>query len=392
MNVREIGSVGEWDECEADWRRVTTLPWTTATVFQSWDWLRAWWRYFGGRRRLWILEFRDGGQPVGYAALYLPRRGAPARTVRFVGTGMSDYNDAVAAPGFETRVARAFWDFLGEQRRVWDWLDFQQVQPGAVLRCASAAVSGVRSPFRVGCWEGETCPFLTLPEDWEAFRRSLGKKLRGNVGYYDRALKKRFAGVEARCATPATLAGDMEALFALHQRRWNQRWLPGVFAGRRVRAFHQEVAWRLLEDGALRLHSLRFDGKVQAALYCFQFNGRCAYYAGGFEPEHARLSLGTVITARAIRHAIEADGARAFDFLRGDEPYKKKWGAQDRFNVRLSGTHGGARGALLAFGGKVGLRCELALKHRMHHAHGTGGGSGDDSGSKKGKTAEEEGR
>ena len=28
--------------------------------FLSWEWLQTWWRSFGGRRRSWILEARDG--------------------------------------------------------------------------------------------------------------------------------------------------------------------------------------------------------------------------------------------------------------------------------------------------------------------------------------------
>ena len=43
---------------------------------------------------------------------------------------------------------------------------------------------------------------------------------------------------------------------------------------------------------------------------------------------------GKLINAAILRQAI-ADGYRAFDFLRGDEPYKARFGAKPRPTVRF---------------------------------------------------------
>ena len=129
------------------------------------------------------------------------------------------------------------------------------------------------------------------------------------------------------------LDGEMTRLFELHQRRWNQRWLPGVFAGRRVQRFHRDAARALLKSGHLRLFVLKLDGETLACLYCFAFGDRLCYYQGGFEPTLAKWSLGTVLTAHAMQSAI-AEGRAVFDFLRGDEPYKAKWTDQSQTNTR----------------------------------------------------------
>ncbi len=266
-------------------------------------------------------------------------------------------------------MTEAFFAFLGQRRGgAWDWVDLQQVRPDAVAAQVSPgqAAGGV---LRAAAWPWRGLPFLPLPGDWETFRKGLGKKLRANIGYYERTLAKLYE-VEMRTATARTLGEDMDAFFDLHQRRWNRRWLPGMFVSRRARAFHEDVARRLFERGFLRLHTLSLDREVQAALYCFQFKGRCAYYLGGFEPALARLSLGTVLTARAIGHAVEVDKAGEFDFLRGDEPYKYRWGARDRHNSRLSITRAGARPRLLSAAGHASLGAELALKRWMHRRQG----------------------
>jgi CelD/BcsL family acetyltransferase involved in cellulose biosynthesis len=343
-----------------DWRRIAAAS-PRATVFQSWEWNAAWWRHNGRGKRLWAQVYTDNGAVIGLSALYLPSPLAPLRTARFVGTGGSDYLDIIAAPGYEDRVSATFGEFLRENPR-WDWCDLQQVRPGAVAE----EIPGAER------WQGETCPYLPLADSWEGFRKSLGKKLRSNIGYYERSLEKQFA-VEYRLTTRETLDADLAAFFELHQKRWNKRWLPGAFASRAARAFHTEAARSLLDAGMLRLHTLTLDGVIQAALYCFQKDARCYYYLGGFEPTLARHSIGTVLTARAIRHAIEQDGAMEFDFLRGDEGYKYKWGAQDRFNTRLSITRPGVRSTLLENAGRVSLRVEQRLKRWMHERNGGAG-------------------
>jgi CelD/BcsL family acetyltransferase involved in cellulose biosynthesis len=52
-------------------------------------------------------------------------------------------------------------------------------------------------------------------------------------------------------------------------------------------------------------------------------------YIGGFDPEFALLSPGTLLIGHAL-DAATAEGATATDFLRGAEPYKYRWGAVDQ--------------------------------------------------------------
>jgi CelD/BcsL family acetyltransferase involved in cellulose biosynthesis len=327
-----------------------------ATPFQTWEWLSAWRAHTGKRARLIPLVFEEAGEVVGVAPLTVT--GGPLKTLSLMGRGGSDYLDFLAAPGRERAVAASFGEWLTANQKRWDWLALPEVRPESVV----GQIPGVE------VWEAETCPYLPLEATWEAQTKVFGKKLRGNLSYYERALGKAHT-LTLRVATAETLEADMAAFFALHQKRWRGRYMPGAFASERARAFHLAAARGLLAAGALRLHLLDLDGVTQAALYCFHKSPRTCYYLGGFEPSLAKFSLGTVLTGRAIRHAIETDGAQEFDFLRGDEPYKYKWGALDRHNRRLSRTSGVAGGVLAALG-KKRLMLELALKHRMHAAHG----------------------
>jgi CelD/BcsL family acetyltransferase involved in cellulose biosynthesis len=115
-----------------------------------------------------------------------------------------------------------------------------------------------------------------------------------------------------------------------------------VLADETVRAFHAEAAPMLQAAGLLRLHGMRLDGELIGVLYCLadpsnRPEPRWYDYIGGFDPRHAALAPGTLLIAHAIESAM-AEGAVAFDFLRGAEPYKYHWGAVDQAMFTLRAT------------------------------------------------------
>lgn len=225
----------------------------------------------------------------------------------------------------------------------------------------------------------EPCPYLTLPADWNELTARLGKKMRSNLGYYERLLGKTFGEVGFHLADKDTLEAGMTALFDLHQKRWNARWLPGVLGSKRVQAFHRDVARAFLANGWLRLHLLTVDGTIRAALYCFAWGRSTVYYLGGFAPELSKYSLGTLLTGKAIRQAIE-EGCEEFDFLRGNEGYKYRWLPEQRVNHRLlllrSHEHLGGLGELPGRAGfalnRVERYVELRAKAFAEHQARTG--------------------
>ena len=338
MQTEDVRSFLKMAALEPEWQALAAAC-TTATVFQTWEWNAAWWKHFGKwGRRLRLVTFRDdAGTLVGLAPLMTAFWYAtPLRRVSFLGTGTSDYLDVLAAPGWEHTVAENLYHYL-ETNGGWQIADFQQLRAGSLLRQYFPPKTSRLTVLDV---LGEACPFLPLPPDWETLLRGLGKKTRANVGYYDRALAKVYEVEIGPVTEESELNGELTRLFELHARRWNQRWLPGVFAGKRVQAFHRDVARRLLRRDWLRLFTLRLDGETMASLYCFGYGDRICYYQGGFEPTLARLSLGTVLTARAMQTAV-AERREVFDFLRGDEPYKAKWTTHSHSNLRRIVTRPG---------------------------------------------------
>lgn len=330
VEVREAGGLAaireEWEDLLSRCGR--------ATIFQTWEWNAAWWETFRRGKRLRLLLARSNDKLVGLAPLYISRHlGTPLKRLAFVGNGASDYLDLLAADEHEAEVCKTVVHHL-RQMRGYDLADLQQLRPISVLRSQFDDSTSSNRVANTVSKPQEPCPYVELPSDWEEYTKRLGKKMRSNLSYYDRLLSKTFENAETRLARSEELTEAMNALFMLHQRRWNDLLLPGALGGKRTQAFHQAIARRLMERDRLRLHLTRIDGRTVAALYCFRFRDTYSYYLGGFDPSLGKYSLGTVLTAHAIRQAI-AEGCREFDFLRGDEAYKSRWLPEVRVNARL---------------------------------------------------------
>jgi CelD/BcsL family acetyltransferase involved in cellulose biosynthesis len=94
-------------------------------------------------------------------------------------------------------------------------------------------------------------------------------------------------------------------------------------------AFFHDIAHRLWSQGWLELTVLRADKVPVAALCCFTYGTTYAAYNASYHPDYGHLSVGIVLFANRIQSAIERRFA-CFDFLRGDEDYKYRFGATDR--------------------------------------------------------------
>jgi CelD/BcsL family acetyltransferase involved in cellulose biosynthesis len=90
-------------------------------------------------------------------------------------------------------------------------------------------------------------------------------------------------------------------------------------------------------------------------------NDRYSFFIGGFEPELMKWSVGVCLFARVFRHAIE-EGAKEFDFLKGEEDYKYRFGAENRDYVNLTKYSPTPRGRLL----KRRVEMEASFTHRIH--------------------------
>ena len=288
------------------------------TPFQHPAWLLPWWEAFGdGELR--VLVVRQDDTLIGLAPFYLSHR----RELRLLGAGLSDYLDALAAPGAERIAAAAISNELERCCSEWTFCGFDNLRDESLLLHV-VPPPGVHATTAAT----EPCPVIELPYSIDALQDRIARKLASHIRY-SRRRAERLGGLTVEQVGCQRLQQALSVLFALHGTRWASKGQAGVLSDDAVRRFHRGAAPALDAAGLLRLSCLRIGTRIAAVHYGLRAGDRAFFYLEGFDPEFAALSPGTLAIASAIECAI-AEGASTFDFLAGREPYKYRWGGIDR--------------------------------------------------------------
>lgn len=315
------------------------------TIFQTRSYLMAYRRHFGAGKRFHRVRLEDG------SSAFLQTRGKTAQRLEWWGAGIHDIG---SCKYFSPASARELWKRIEHLAARHHAVQLAQIPANSEL-VTLAATAG----WNVA--DAEACPVLELPATYDEYVRSLGKNMREQIKRYPKRLEKQFAVEYQMAQTPHEVQSALTDLFRLHGQRWRARGQTGVLATARRQKFHREVCAEFLRHDWLRLWSLRCDGRAACVLLSYVFGGRYYFFIGGFDPEMMRWSVGTCLFARMFQHAIE-EGATEFDFLRGEEEYKYRFGAQNRAFKTLSYFRDSPRGHLL----RARMQAEHKVMERIH--------------------------
>ena len=327
MRVEVFTAVSAFQDLRAEWRQLLAqLPFQS--VFFTPEWQETWWRHFGATRQLHLLTVRSSdGMLQGLVPLMSsPGIEGTSRLELLGDLELCDYLDVLMAPAQQHEVGHAVVEYLigngGEEVEVCLQNLSQHSSTFAVFRDCL-----LHSGLTVEVEQIETCPTVLLPSEWEAYLALLRGKDR-----HELRRKLRRAEAAARLeyrvtSAAAQLDEDINTFVALH--RMSQQDAKQGFMTPEKEAFFRAMARQLWPQGWLELAFLYADGQPVATLCCFAYGSTYAAYNSGYHPAYGDLSAGIVLFAERIRTAI-ARGFTAFDFMRGDEPYKYRFGATDR--------------------------------------------------------------
>lgn len=340
----EVVWITRWDELAG------LAPYWTALArgvpFRSWCWLAGWWRHYSDAddesRSLFALAVYDRhNNLIGLAPWFIDSRSKQGDVVRFLGSGdvCSDYLSILTLPGREEEVAEALAEWLCRDSRTDGWNSWNVLSLGGVdaadgvmrrfideMQSRGSLVYRKASP---NCWR------INLPPTWEDYLATVSKSHRKQLRRLQRRLFDTGRAVSRVVKEPAGLERGLAVLSDLHQRRRRALGEAGRFADDSFASFHREVAGQLLDQSALRLSWIELDGRSVAAEYQVLGSDVVYAYQSGIDPAALDCEPGRLAMMATLRRSIE-EGCRAFDLLRGDEPYKAHWRARPRASMEVS--------------------------------------------------------
>jgi CelD/BcsL family acetyltransferase involved in cellulose biosynthesis len=322
-----------WAAVEA----TTTLP-----LACSWRWTELWLRHFGDvvPHRFAIAE--RGDVPVGVALV--TRSGSLAtpkgRTLHLGTAGeppgasvVVEHNALATVAGEEAAFARALVAQLRREQG-WQRLALDGFTPAA-LEPLRAALPGLRV-------RADVAPVTDLRRARET--GDVLDVLRSSTRSRVRRSLRAFGELEGHFAASGTESAEvLQELIALHQARWRRDGRPGAFSSPRFAGFHRDLVAELGPRGEALLYRVRSERGTVGCLYLFADRGSALFYQSGLADfDDNRLRPGVVTHVLCLQACMER-GLDEYDFLAGDQRYKRElatdireihWASLERPGVR----------------------------------------------------------
>jgi CelD/BcsL family acetyltransferase involved in cellulose biosynthesis len=230
---------------------------------------------------------------------------------------VTDLYGMVYVPAHENAIIRCLAEYLNRNKLM---IDLYPLERDNLL------VNGLRS-HRPGLTvqKKDKCPLLDLPGTWDEYLAGLDSKARHELR---RKMKKVNGAI-----LEDVKSEDIEGLFQLMSRSDEKK---KQFLKEDMMSFFRELAEAFGKRGWLRMRRLVIDGQALGMTMAFRFDHVVYLFNMGIAPEMRSVSPGIVTLALDIRAAIEENG-KSYDFMRGDEDYKYRLGAKERYTVRING-------------------------------------------------------
>gem|GEM_PF-2285032 len=296
------------------------------TFFQSPAWNRTWIRHFiqtQHRRELLLLLVEDSDNILALAPFYIQSMALGPirawRSIRWIAERLAQYPDLLLVDGDAERVWLAIQQYISENMPD-AWLSLSDVLPDSTAACMHGA-AWKRMPGEVYyrldlsvARDGDLTDHVCAHMRREILRSR--KRMESNPGLtweYHEAPSQEI----------------LRRLIELNRARFGT---ASWFHHERNIDFFLE----LCQAGGKEIWCAvtRRDGEIADIIGGYMHDGSLLYVLSGMNSDHRSISPGTMNLDLTIRYAA-AKGLHYFDFLRGDEAYKREFNPERRTSEHL---------------------------------------------------------
>jgi CelD/BcsL family acetyltransferase involved in cellulose biosynthesis len=317
-----------WNELVA--AGVTNVP------FLRYEYLSIWWSGLGGGEwqngELAVVTASENERLIGIAPLFLTTNREGESALMFLGSiEISDYLDLVVRPESLPLFVSGLLNWLAQTTppawSVLDWYNLPDSSPTLLVLKAESVKRGWTYAQEIY----QPTPYIPLPGNFEAYLNSLDKKQRHEVRRKMRRAQESGRGVRWYIVDDeSALEAGMDAFMALMAHDPQK----DAFLTASMRAQMKALAQAAFRDGYLQLAFLEVDGEKACVYFNFDYANRIWVYNSGLNRKFMDISPGWVLLGYLLEWA-NTNRRTEFDFMRGNEEYKYRFGAVDRQVMRV---------------------------------------------------------
>lgn len=308
----------------------------TDVPFLRYEYLAAWWQTLGGGEwtdaALSLVTVHEADRLIGIAPLFrtTDRDGLPA--LMFLGSiEISDYLDVIVRKQDLCRFLGGVLDELASRPHdawsVLDWYNLPDTSPTLIALKEESARRGWTCTEEIY----KPTPSIPLPGDWETYLSGIDKKQRHEIRRKMRRAEESDQHVRWYIVEDEErLDDEIEAFLALMAHDPEK----AAFLTESMRAQMRATAHAAFRGRYLQLAFMEVFGQKAAGYFNLDYGNKIWVYNSGLDRKFMELSPGWVLLGYLLQWANEHKRAE-FDFMRGDEDYKYKFGGQNRHVMRV---------------------------------------------------------
>jgi len=314
----------------------------TDAPFLRHEYLNQWWQTLGGgewkQAELVLVSASENGRLIGIAPLFKADYDGRAALL-FVGSiEISDYLDLIVRAEDLPRFLSGLIGFLAPSGSLdplgmtpFGGLPFDLYNlPDSSPTLAALKAESDRRGWNYHEEIYRPTPRIALTGDFEAYLAGIEKKQRHEIKRKMRRAAEDERNVRFYIVEDAsTLDAEIDDFFKLMIQDPNK----AGFLTDAMRAQMTATLKSAFANGYLWMAFLEVDGVKAAAAVNFDYKNKLWGYNSGVNRDFMELSPGWVLLGHQIQWACE-HGRYEFDFMRGDEEYKYRFGGVNKFVMR----------------------------------------------------------
>ena len=313
MKIKVLTKIEDFYELKVGWNQME--QW--CCLFTLYDWLYLWWKSYGDddiKLRLYIAENESGDIVAIFPLMLIWQDGKLILTQ--LGNSGSDYFGIVCDPNNRIGIVELLDEIKKKEkydRFVISNLRVDYLATDILIKSGSNVFNNIEIINQGKVY------YVDTSRSYEDYFKSQSRNYRHKINQISKyAAKYEFAVIDEYSEDIINEA------IRLHKARWMKSAQLSVFFDQRRCKFFHLICKRMSEVKKLRLFILKNNRSIKAYRIGFVDKGIYYDWNTALEPECMSDSVGILLCDMVVKYCCDVK-IKEFDFLRGEEEYKKRF-------------------------------------------------------------------